>query len=224
MSAEEAAKKVEEKAVSKEAARLVTLAEEIKKLDIKKLIQEILGYTTLIFLSLSLFFPFWNWDDSGTYYFISLSRRSTPLSPIPYFHWDIFWDYAYFSFELIVSAVALIFLAVIIIIIVKNVYKNVKNLLIKSPKFNEEKESSSFPGPSLFTLSIFTAITFGIGFPLMETVGFDFGGPLTSLYGPIWGLAFGWWALLIASIFALIRYNYSKMLEREKEEAEEAIL
>jgi hypothetical protein len=221
MSAEEAAKKAEEKAVSKEAARLVTLTEEKKKLDIKNLIQDILGYTTLIFLIICLSFPFWNWNDSGTVHFISLWQRTVDIAPTPFYHWDILWDYAYFSFEIIVSAVALVFTAIIIVIIVKNVYKIVKGIFIKSPKRSEDKQSAPFPGPALFTLSILTGITFGVGFPLMETVGFDFGGPLTSLYGPTWGLAFGWWALLIASILALIRHNYSKMLEREREEKEE---
>ncbi|NVM55656.1 MAG: GlyGly-CTERM sorting domain-containing protein [Candidatus Helarchaeota archaeon] len=152
----------------------------------------------MVFLGLSLFFPFWN-DSTTIHQFISLWRLS--ISGIPFYHWEVFSSWASFGFILIFSIIALNILVLFIILIVKNLLKR------------------TFFGTSLFWLSFILMPVFGLLFPLM--IGFDFLNLGSSLYGPTWGLAFGWWALLIAGILGLIRKYYSDMLEREKEEEEE---
>ena len=167
------------------------------KFDVRDLILKIIGYASLIFLGLSLFFPYWN-DSTSTYQFISLWQR-TDWSGTPYFHWEIIWNWQIYGIEIILSIVQLCFLISFIYLLVKHVLKR------------------TFPGTGFFWCSIFLAIPCAFGFPF--TYGFSFGMP-TPIYGPTWGLAFGWWALLFTGILGMIRKNYAALLKREKEESE----
>jgi hypothetical protein len=182
-----------------ETEKLLFPPEEKAKFDVKGLILKILGYASLIFIGISLFFPYWN-DFTSTYQFISLWRMTE--SGIPYFHWEIIWNWQIYNVEAILSAIMLSFLIYFILSIVKQLLKR------------------TFPGIELFAFCIFLAIPCAFGFPL--TFDFPFG-PLTPIYGPTWGLAFGWWALLFAALLAMIRKYYAAMLKHEKEESEAAL-
>jgi hypothetical protein len=49
-------------------------------------------------------------------------------------------------------------------------------------------------------------------------------GYFSFIYGPTWGLSFGWYALLLAGILGIIHEQVKKMIKKSKEEAEEAFL
>ena len=182
-----------------ETEKFLLPAEEKAKVDMNKLILTILGYATLIFVGLSLFFPYWN-DFTSTYQFISFWQRTLPDGTI-LFHWDILWNWQLYGIEIVLSIHQVCFLVTFILMLVNHVWKR------------------SFPGIKFFWYSIFLAIPCAFGFPF--TYGFSFSGPLTPLYGPTWGLAFGWWALLIAGILGMTRQYYSDMLKRKKGESEQ---
>ena len=57
---------------------------------------------------------------------------------------------------------------------------------------------------------------YGVGFAYYAAPGFSFWP--TTLYGQTWGLAFGWWALLIGGIIATVRKLYLDKMKREEEE------
>ncbi|MHA1267081.1 MAG: hypothetical protein ACTSRS_17715 [Candidatus Helarchaeota archaeon] len=195
--------------MTEKTAKFPIKAEEEGKLDKKHLILQGLGYASIIFLTLSLFFPYWNDFNAIPTQYISLwqlTHSYTPVPPNPAFHWEVLWYYYQFGPTTLLSGILLSFLIYFTISLIKYFWKR------------------TFPSPHLFGLAIFLAIPTGLGFPL--TYGFSFSSPYgyafaTPIYGPGWGLAFGWWALFIAGVLAIFRNRYAKMLEREKEEAEE---
>ena len=107
----------------KESAKIVVPTEEEEKLDKKELILMILGYTSLVFALVSLFFPLWNDNTVAPTNFVS-SWRIT-ISGTPYYHWDIFWLWQTQLYQKYIFPSAF-FLAMSIIVIgfiVKSVWK-----------------------------------------------------------------------------------------------------
>ncbi len=203
-----------------ETEKVIIPSDEEEKLSTKDMILSILGYISLIFVVIALFFPFWNWYDTSnsTYHYISLWRGTSTTSGIPYFHWEVVVTYISnlinglinpqngfpsFGRDTIWAIVGVNFSLVFIILLIYYIWKR------------------KFPKTVFFTFSIILGALFGVGFPL--SVDFPFisnGETQISLYGATWGLAFGWWALFISGIIGLIRKLYLDKLMREKKEAE----
>lgn len=186
---------------SEETEKIIIPIDDEKKLEKKELVGIILGYASLIFLGLSLIFPYWNDFTVTPTQYISLWQR-TVWSGVPLYHWEVIWYWQIYGIEIILSIFILIILISFILLIVKHIWKR------------------TFPGTGFFWMAILLGIACGFGFPF--TYGFDFGGPLPPIYGPTWGFAFSWWALLICGILAIIRQKYLEMLQRDKKEKEES--
>jgi hypothetical protein len=193
-------------APARNTEKLILPTDEETKLDKNQLILMGLGYASLVFLALAIFFPYWNDFLALPPQSISLWQRT--VSPgVLLFHWEVIWYWPIYGFEIILSIVVLSALIPMIILLIRHIWKR------------------TFPGSGFFTVSILLGIVCGLGFPLFSS--FDFGTPYgyafaTPIYGPGWGLAFGWWALLISGFLGLIRKKYAEMLEREKKEKEES--
>jgi len=158
----------------------------------------ILGFSSLIFIGLSLFFPYWNWSNSS-HHFISLWQMTDDGNML--YHWDILWNWQQYGLVILISIHQLAFLITFILLLARYLLKR------------------TFPGIEFFLFSIPLAVVCAFIFP--ATIGFSYSGPLTPLYGPTWGLAFGWWSVLIAGILGMARKYYSNMVKRKKTESEE---
>ncbi len=208
MAAEESTELLSEPApTSKESAKIIAPKEEEEKLTIKRWILIIIGYSALIFMLLSLFFPFWTDYTAVNYRFLSLWRIKFASSPLPLYHWDIFFQYMIFPQYIFPSALILFLLSMIIFKLAKRVW----NLVM-----HDWKEPS--PGTaSLWIAIILFALTILFSFlPEFNLSGYS--NYVTILYGPSWGLSFGWYSLLIAGILGRIYNKYAELLEKPKEE------
>ena len=78
-----------------ESERILLPPVETQQLDIKKLIETILGFTSLGFLVLSLFFPYWNSSITSLPQYISLWQLND--TGIALFHWDVIYYFFYGS-------------------------------------------------------------------------------------------------------------------------------
>ena len=206
---------------STETEKIIIPTEEEEKQNIKELILMIMGYASLVFIVLSLFFPYWTWYEGATYHYVSLWQMtgSGASVGIPFDYWTIFftflgdlftmitnpaWPITYPIDQIIISIFHVNIAIVLIIYLVRKFWKR------------------TFPKGGFFTVAILFGMMYGVGFPFL--VGFDFSyvppDIYTPIYGPTWGLAFGWWALFIGSMIAVIRKLWLDKIERQKKEEE----
>lgn len=205
-----------------ETEKIIIPADEEEKKDIKQLILTIMGYSSLVFIVIALFFPFWNWYDLGINHYVSLWQATGTGATvgIPFDYWIVFFTFIgelfaqitapgtpfTYGLDLIAWSITGVTLSLVLII-----------LLIRY--FWRRK----FPKAGFFTVSILLGALYGVGFPYFVGFSFSFTPPeiYTSIYGPTWGLAFGWWALFIGSLIAVIRKLWLDKIEREEKEKED---
>lgn len=184
----------------------VPTEKEEKKLDLKKIILISIGYASLIFALLALFFPMW--IDHSTGSFLNLWQINP--AGIPLWHWEILWYYDIFLPYIYISVIALVILCILLYILIRRCY----NLVM-----HDWREPN--PGTSYFTFCIIILLAIiPAAFFLPEFMVSDpmVSAPYTVLYGPSWGLAFGWYALLLAGILG---FTYSKLKENFEKPKEE---
>ncbi len=195
---------------SKEVAKLVIPKEEGEKLGTKKLVIIIIGYISLIFAFLALFFPLWNDYSLVPPNFISLWRINI-LGTVVY-HWEVLWFYQiYMSFNMLYIIFSIFFLQLLIFIVIY-LAKRVWNIVMhdwKKPIFG-----TPFFSFSVIILLIIVLASFVL--PEFDVSGNP--GYITVLYGPSWGLSFGWYSLLLAGIFEMIYSKLSTSIKEEKKE------
>lgn len=203
-----------------ETEKIFIPTDEEKTRDIKQLILTILGYASLVFIVLSLFFPFWNWYNLTEYHYVSLWQGTD--AGVPFDYWTVFFTFIGDLFAKITAPltpftdgtekiawsifgvnISLVF----IILLIRYFWKR------------------QFPKTGFFTTSILLGAVYGVGFPYYAGFSFSFTPPYisTPIYGPTWGLAFGWWALFIGGMIAFIRKLWLEKIEREKREEGEGI-
>ncbi len=197
-----------------ETEKIIIPMEDEEKQDLKRLILTIMGYCSLVFIVLSLFFPFWQWNNLVEYNYVSLWQATS--SGIPYDYWTVFFTFigdliamipfTYPFDSIIISIVGINFELVFILLLIRYFLRR------------------KFPKGGWFWTCILFGAMYGVGFPALIGFSFSFTPPniYTPLYGPTWGLAFGWWALFIGSIIAIIRKKWLQKIEREEKEEEES--
>ncbi|MHA1132319.1 MAG: hypothetical protein ACTSQI_17265 [Candidatus Helarchaeota archaeon] len=204
--------------VSKESAKLVLNKEEDTQLSKKELIVLGIGYASIVFMVISLFFPLWVDNTiAPNNSFLSLWRL-TALGA-PFYHWEILWNYQLFLsnfFYIFISTIVLTLLIVIILLLAKTVWKLVlddwKTPVVRSSLFGIALGAMLILIPSSFLVPEFNIYNYGLP------------GIYTVLYGPSWGLSFGWYALLFSGICAIIYKRINEMIEKTKEEEKEGFL
>jgi len=207
-----------------ETEKFIIPTDEEEKKDTKQLILLIMGYCSLVFIVLALFFPFWNWFDVGTYHYISLwqATGTGPTVGIPFDYWTVFFTFIGDLFTMITNP-AWPITSPIDQIIISLFHVNISIILIiyLIRKFWKR----TFPKGGFFWVAILFGVIYGVGFPLYVGFSFGFMPPdyyiASSIYGPKWGFAFGWWALFIGSVIAVIRKLWLDKIDREEKEKED---
>lgn len=209
MAGEEAA---EPSPISKESAKIIIPTEEEEKLDRKQTFLMILGYTSLVFAGLSLFFPIWIDVTPSPDNFISFWRVTASGNPI--FHWELLYYWRYYREYILLSIVCLICLISIIATLAKCAWKLITD---------DWKKPS--PIISYFWIGVLLIpLIFIESFLMPELQISGYPGYFTVLYGPSWGLSFGWYALLLAGILAIIHGKLTEMIKKSEEEKKEEFL
>ena len=131
---------------------------------------------------------------------------------LPYYHWEILWFYLldlnYFFYSLL-SIIALILLNFVLYKLIRRAWHVARH------NWKEPEPGSSYFG---FAIVILLGVV-GASFILPEfVVTAAVIAPYTVLYGPSWGLGFGWYALIIAGVLGLIYTKVKEIIEKPKEE------
>ena len=205
-----------------ETEKIIIPTDEEEKKDTKQLIQMIMGYCSLVFIVLALFFPFWTWYDgsTSTYHFISLwqATGTNVFKGVPFDYWTVFFTFIGDLFTMIAIPWSITAPIEQIIFSLFHVIISIILIIFLIRKFWKR----TFPKSGFFWVAILFGVIYGVGFPAYVGFSFSFTPPeiYTSIYGPTWGLAFGWWALFIGSLIAVIRKLWLDKIEREEKEKE----
>ncbi|MFX1294737.1 MAG: hypothetical protein ACFFD2_07765 [Promethearchaeota archaeon] len=197
---------------SKESAKLLIPMEEEEILDKKQLVIMTLGYLSLVMALMSLVFPLWADNTPILRNFVSLWRIT--YSGIPYYHWNVIWNWQIFLQYVFLSIFFVLMLSSVLILMGKSVWKLIRH------DWKKPIERVSFFWISVLILLMIVLISFFVPeFDMSSNPGF-----FSVLYGPTWGFAFGWYALLIAGIIEIVRKKLNQMIEKSKIEEKEGFL
>jgi hypothetical protein len=206
-------------AVSKESAMLIPTAKEETQLSKKEIIALAIGYASLVFMGLSLLFPIWADNTLGSTNFISLWRMnllSGPLATSPAYHWEILWYFRDYIPYIFLSILFLSVLLETIVLITKSIWTAVRN---------------DWQKPKVRTSPFIIAILLGavvvvasFVFPEFDIYSHGLPGIYTVIYGPSWGLSFGWYSMLLAGLLGIITQRIYEDIEKAKEEEKEGYL
>ncbi len=206
-------------AVSKDSAMLIPTAKEETQLSKKEIIALAIGYASLVFMGLSLLFPIWADNTLGSSNFISLWRMnllSGPLVTTPAYHWEILWYFRDYLIYILISIVFLSVLIVSVILLTKSIWNAVRN------DWQKPKVRTS---PFIFAIVLGAAVVAAsFLYPEFDIYSYGVPGVYTVIYGPSWGLSFGWYSLLLAGLLALITQRIYENIEKAKEEEKEGFL